>query len=287
MVDVGERERMRGLGAHRAVRVDDDGWPICLFCGRVRSTDHTGTIWLKRGDRHILPDEGTSQNEQTEAVRKIAQPVEPSKPADTGTGPVPLETYQNHTIEHNWEKHHTLRPGDIFVEVGGFWGKYGVKAARQGATAFLVEPFPSNIATLEMAMKVDNVKFGIVRKAVGDHRGTEKFVCQGNPAGCRLAVPGEDLSRLEVVDVEVDTLEGILDGLGVDHVDLLGSDCEGAEIDLVKYAGKWVDERRIRNFAIGAYHSPQNPRILTEMLAAKGYVDISWEDISVLYARAP
>ncbi len=75
-----------GKGVHRAVRIQPpkdwirsrvDGRRAegCLFCGRIRSTDHIGTIWLESTDAHIIESTGHSQNDQSEAVKELAQPT--------------------------------------------------------------------------------------------------------------------------------------------------------------------------------------------------------------------
>jgi hypothetical protein len=85
-----------GMGRHHAVKVNDGRWPLCLFCGRVRSTDHVGTFWLSASDPLVLPREGHSQAEQSEKVKGLAivygpkkKPVEPtgaSAQADASQG---------------------------------------------------------------------------------------------------------------------------------------------------------------------------------------------------------
>jgi FkbM family methyltransferase len=46
------------------------------------------------------------------------------------------------------------------------------------------------------------------------------------------------------------TLEEIMEGLGVDHIDLLKLDCEGSEIDILQNT---LSRERIR-FVLGEYH---------------------------------
>lgn len=200
------------------------------------------------------------------------------------------EPIRGGTIEHNWELHHELKPNEVFVEVGGFWGRYGVRAARQGAKVFLVEPSPLNATTLEQLNHEEHIddKVEVVRKAVCDRHGKVPFIQVDNPAGYRLASdPSEEEEfASSIVEVEGDTLEGILDGLRVDHVDLLSCDCENHEVDLVKYGGRWFKEHLVKNVAIGAYHSPENPGVVMEILKGYGYVDLVYEE-SIVFGRAP
>lgn len=192
------------------------------------------------------------------------------------------------TIEHEWEKHYKLKPGDVFIEVGGFWGRYGVLATVEGAKAYLVEPAPANRAEMEKTMQEYGVAFTVIPKAVAASKGTMKFIIAENPSGYRLSVDAAEAEKWKenVIDLEADTLEGILDGLGVDHVDLLASDCENQEVQMMQHAGRWLDQKLIRHLAIGAYHDPMNPDKIAAILQEKGYRNIGWEDSSVLYADA-
>lgn len=198
------------------------------------------------------------------------------------------ETIHNGTLEHDYMKRYTLKPGDVFVEAGAFWGRFGVVAGRLGAKVFLIEPDPFNRGEIEKTMKEFNLQFTVIPKAVGPRKGTMKFITWGNPSGHRLPLNDGDLLSFpdDTVDVEVDTLEGILDSLGVDHVDLLACDIEHAELHLVNTAGRWFDQKLVKHLALGAYHKPEYHGMLMPILQQKGYQNLSWEDDSVIYGDA-
>jgi FkbM family methyltransferase len=187
-------------------------------------------------------------------------------------------------IEHNWEKYYELQLGDIFVEIGGFWGRYTSYASKRCGQVIVVEPNPFNREKLvERSQSEQLANITIIPNAVSDHKGEAIFLDAGNPAGTRLAEQGEDTSSMTQITVQVDTLEGLLDSLPIDHVDLLASDCENCEIKLVQYAGRWIREHRIKHWAIGAYHRPENPPEISRILNAYGY-DCRYEE-AVIYAQ--
>jgi len=157
-----------------------------------------------------------------------------------------------------------------------------------------IEPSPYNIGVLKVlkeAELLDNVT--IVEKALWSEPGKERLFVQENPASHQLKrlplvktgeMPSEDA---EYVEIDADTIENILNDLGLDHVDLLGADIEGAGLAMLKGCGKYLEEGRIRNIAVGVYHMPK-PKIdeFMSILKGKGY-KASLEDEGIVYARKP
>lgn len=184
--------------------------------------------------------------------------------------------------EHNWEGHYLLKKGDVFVEAGAFWGRYGRIASKkvgpQGRVV-LIEASPENQNTIEALIKRDDLtNVTLVKGAVWSSKGTSNFITWGNPAGHRLAK--EDDSKnypSNVSQVELVTLDETLPSL-VDHVDLLGCDIEGAELEMVKGAKTLLEKGFIRNVAIGAYHDPGKPEQIIEILRGHGFKALKYED---------
>ena len=186
--------------------------------------------------------------------------------------------------EHNWEKHYQLKLGDVFVEAGAFWCRYGRIASRkvgQTGRAILIEPSPHNIEVIENVVREEGLaNVTLIKKAVWSDKGKKKFCVWGNPAGYRLAIPSDE----EVIEVEVDTIDNILDELNVPEVSLLAADVEGTEVQLVRSCERHLEDKKILNIAIGAYHNPLNPGEIINYLTSKGYCDIKYED-GVVFAH--
>lgn len=184
--------------------------------------------------------------------------------------------------EHNWEGHYLLKEGDVFVEAGAFWGRYGKIASRKVGSSgkvILIEASPENQRTIEALIKRDNLtNMTLVKAAVWGSKGTSNFVTWGNPAGHRLAVGSDSISYpSNITQVELVTLDETLPSL-VDHVDLLGCDIEGAELEMVKGAKTLLEKGFIRNVAIGAYHDPGKPEQIIEILRGHGFKALKYED---------
>lgn len=188
------------------------------------------------------------------------------------------------TPEHNWEGHYLLKPGDVYVEAGAFWGRYGRIASRKvGSTGrvILIEASPENYRTIEALVKrdgLDNVT--VVKKAVWSLRGRGQFVTYGNPSGHRMALESDRINYpSSIVECEYDTLDNILAGLEVQHVSLLACDVEGAEVEMVKGVDTYLTYGRIRNVALAAYHSPmENPGKIMDILKIKGFRGVVYEE---------
>lgn len=206
-----------------------------------------------------------------------------------------LDLISSEKVQHNWEKHYQLKEGDIFVEGGAFWGRYIRKASKQvGPTGrvITIEPSPENIKILKVLIKAENLEnVTLVEKALWSEPGRDLLFTQGNSASHQLKrLPGVQTGKPlpegdGYVEVELDTIDNILAGLGIKYVDLLSADIEGAELGMLKGCEKYLSEKRIRNIAVAVYHiSDEGKREFTSILREKGY-EVSLEDEGIVYAH--
>lgn len=206
-----------------------------------------------------------------------------------------IQLIKSGDVQHNWEKHYQLKEGDTFVEGGPFWGRYVWKASlKVGATGrvIAIEPSPGNTEKLKILKAVENLRnVTIVEEALWDAPGKMQFFVDGNPASHQLKclplvktgeMPPENA---EYTEVEVDTIDNILTDLGVEYVDLLSADIEGAELGMLKGCEKYLTEKRIRNLAVAVYHvqKPQKEEFM-KILRGKEYT-CSLEDEGIVYAN--
>jgi len=198
------------------------------------------------------------------------------------------------TPEHNYEGHHLLHPGEVFVEAGAFWGRYGRIASKKvGSTGkvILIESSPENYRTIEALIARDRLEnVTLVKKAVWSTSGRGQIVTYGNPSGHRLALESDRISYpSNIVNCEYDTLDNILlNDLQITRIDLLGCDIEGAETDMVKGASELLKKGVIRNVALAAYHShlPDEPldvptpgaKEIMEILRNYGFKALKYEE---------
>ncbi len=125
----------------------------------------------------------------------------------------------------------TLSPGMTVVDVGACYGVYTTVAGRAVGDSGLVlafEPAEAAYAVLDHHVQLNGLgNVRLFRCALSDKAGEARLHHHPDPSRNSLAADGCSPSSWE--DVSVSTLDGVLEAQGVDHVDLLKIDAEGAE----------------------------------------------------------
>ena len=132
---------------------------------------------------------------------------------------------------------HILAPGMTFVDVGANWGYFTLSAAHlvgRTGRVLSVEADPRACRTLRANVarnRLDTVR--LVEAAASDAPGTlrlqeyESAACESGNYGLAGATPGAAHGRS--FDVPARPLDDVLDEAGIERVDLLKMDIEGAE----------------------------------------------------------
>jgi len=178
--------------------------------------------------------------------------------------------------EHQFEGRYRLKPGDVYVEAGAFWGRYGLVASHRvgpSGRVILIEPNPFNHQMIErMVERYSLPNVTLVKCGVWNIDGTLPFVFHGNPAGGRRAIEADKIRYPEdILEVPVRCLDTLLPELGVDLVHLLACDVEGAELELTIGCRRLLDEKKILNTALCAYHALEMPEFVMRELKEHGY----------------
>ena len=156
--------------------------------------------------------------------------------------------------------------GNIVIDAGAHAGMFTMKAAKLVGDSGLVvaiEPEPSNLALLQRNIEshsLTNVK--VVSEAALNEKTTVKLYLQD--------LSGEhSLSRRsgDYIEVSADSLDNIVSKLGLDRVDFVKIDVEGAELETLKGAEKVLAFPGIK-LSIASYHvlpdgQPQLPGIVS------------------------
>jgi len=136
----------------------------------------------------------------------------------------------------------------VFVDVGAHIGFYTVWACRRARRVISVEPNPAALAYLKVNIALNECFNAIVvPKALSDRRGYAKLKIP--EAAEKGFTPGKssivwDYEEAFEVEVEMDTLDSVLEDVGVDSVDILKIDVEGAEGLVVRGAEKALKEAK-------------------------------------------
>ena len=179
--------------------------------------------------------------------------------------------------------HRLLKPGMTFVDVGAHIGYYTTMAAELVGPTGRVYAFEPNPATAELLRK-NTMRYGdvvhIVQAAASDKNGRGKLYLSRNNSGDHrsYARPGR-----ESVDVDVVTLDAVLEGVVVDFIKM---DAQGVEYDILRGAeatlrrSPRVDglvEFRPRSMRPGV-----KPRMLIEQLHRMGFVLHTFRDAKLV-----
>ena len=199
--------------------------------------------------------------------------IDPTKPrtAKTTFGCSVSGTTRDFVFQHIWtfgvwEPNLTrymiekLRPGDVYVDVGGNIGYFALLGATCVGTAgrvVTIEPFPPVMATLRSNLALNGVA-GVrtVAAAAGARAATMPFYVErpADPGGGSL-VP-DPLVRQTKVEVPVDTLAVLLDEYEIARTRLIKIDVEGGEVDAVAGMTSMLDRL------------PQDAQIIVEVMPA-------------------
>lgn len=176
-----------------------------------------------------------------------------------------------------------LRPGDVMVDVGAHVGVHALTAARRlrdlggGGRVIAFEPTEDSSAAVRAAAQRNALPVDVVRAALGEAEGTIEL--RGDPrygtfdAGVRSQFgDGEVIATAPVL-----TLDGWAAGAGLDRLDVVKIDIEGAEILALRGMRDTLHRLRPRVLAIEVKdvvmaRGPGDEAALHALLADCGYV---------------
>jgi FkbM family methyltransferase len=133
-------------------------------------------------------------------------------------------------------------PAPVVLELGSFWGYYSLWAQRAipRATCLLVEPDPANLDVGRRNFALNGATGRFLQAAMGSpHGAVEPFACES-----------DGVTR----DVERVTVDGLLKREGIERVDLLLCDVQGAELNMIEGAAQALAAGRIRFLFVSTHH---------------------------------
>ena len=123
-----------------------------------------------------------------------------------------------------------IEPGSVFFDIGSYYGYYALRAAQRGARAFAFEPASANYQRLaqNVALNAD-LRCETFQLALSDSVGTVAMSVaqEGNRGTGRIGAPSDGSVATE--EVATTTLDRFVREHGIDRVDALKLDVEGAE----------------------------------------------------------
>jgi FkbM family methyltransferase len=180
--------------------------------------------------------------------------------------------------------------GDTVIDIGANIGCFTVLASRAvGPVGRVVaaEPDPATYPFLEenVGRNSPSGHVALRRVAVGGHSGTARLISSATALFSSIyqRVDSRQVDG-DVVEVELVTIDQLMDGAGIDRCRLLKLDCEGAEYEILEtmtpeVAGR-IDQVTMEVHQVEGRSFPE----LTGHLQRLGYAVVSHSD-RPLYAR--
>lgn len=135
---------------------------------------------------------------------------------------------------------------DTVVDGGAFIGGFTMAVADKARKVIAIEPDPQNYRVLRLNLKLRNLRNVIpLRLALSNRSGHGKLHLSRDPTSSSL-LKTCDQNLGKFVKVKVARLDDLLPSLGIEKLDFLKLDAEGAEPEVLEGA----DLRRIRKMAI-------------------------------------
>jgi FkbM family methyltransferase len=169
----------------------------------------------------------------------------------------------------------TIGRGDVVVDIGANVGALTVFAGVRGARVLAVEPSPENLVALRRNIARNGLgDVAVAEVAVADADGTRTLYFDALAGADRIFETGlGGVDPRGSVEVETVTLETLLARHGVDRVDFLKIDCEGAEGLILPSVSPGTFER-VRRIALEFHDglSPLSRHELRALLDGAGFV---------------
>lgn len=157
-----------------------------------------------------------------------------------------------------YQRMHTLRKGDVVLDLGAHIGAYSVKAALAVGSegkVIAIEPDEENSRLLRANIKINALRNVVVlQKGVWRTKGKLKLrmsITRGSHTFCTDSSDFWGTGEFE--EVEVDTLDNILRELQIRDVAFMKMDIEGAEVEALEGMDETLHMNGL-NLAIAAYH---------------------------------
>lgn len=147
-----------------------------------------------------------------------------------------------------------LKPdeGDIVIDAGAHYGFYTLQASRlvgNEGTVLAFEPHPNNYKKLLMNLhlnKIKNVK--TFNMALGNVNGQAKLYV-GSHSGAHSTL----FRTKSYINVKMGKIDTVVNKLGLEKVDLIKIDAEGAELSILKGTIKTIKKHKPK-VTIATYH---------------------------------
>ncbi len=173
-------------------------------------------------------------------------------------------------LDQVYDRFYKMREDDVVIDIGAHVGVFSLKAAKRARTVVAIEPHPFNYRLLLRNIASNRLRNIIpMNLALSDYNGIAKLYIR-NDSGNHTIKKEIVLSPHRYVEVEVKTLDRLMDELKLSRVSFIKIDAEGAELDILKGGKRLLRENDVF-LAIAAYHIPTEVYELSRYLLRNGF----------------
>jgi FkbM family methyltransferase len=155
----------------------------------------------------------------------------------------------------------TLNEGDVVIDAGAASGEFSAYAAYKKAPCWAFEPTAGRYGQLLVTADLNPGLIFPVKLALSDGPGIARIATEGVGSPTMVFMAGSTKSE----DVEMTTLDGFVKANGIEKVDFIKSDIEGAERQLLRGAVGVMREFGPK-LSICTYHLPDDREVLAEII---------------------
>lgn len=191
-------------------------------------------------------------------------------------------------VDEIYDQYYNLKKGNIIVDVGAHIGIFAVKAAKavanSGGVVVAIEPDSKNLKFLERNIRENDLK-NVIIVSKGAWSKPDKLKLYHGCYSMSSSFYHQQWQLAESTEVDVDTVDNIVRELGLEKVDFLKMDVEGAEFEVLR-GMKEILQGNI-NLVISAYHEQDGEvtyKKLVPWLASEGF-DVCRESGIVYVAK--
>lgn len=168
-----------------------------------------------------------------------------------------------------------IKDATIIFDVGAHNGQWTDICLKYNADArfFLFEP-ATHLSEILIQKYIEKNNISVFQLGLSNRNGSLTLYNPGSPLGGYYFRPGcHDSNITEIIPVM--TIDSFADDMGIDHIDILKIDTEGAELDILHGASKLLASKRINiiQFEYGGTYLDANITLKTvyNFLSSFGY----------------
>lgn len=166
-----------------------------------------------------------------------------------------------------------LKEGMTILDIGSHIGIYAILAAEKtGGTGkvIAVEPELKNYENLLANINLNNFKNIIpVKIGLSDHNGLEKLFINSCSTSHSLLPERSNTSSFK--EIQVKTLDKLLEELNIKKIDAIKIDAEGSEMAILEGAKKILENNPSAKIIVASYHYPDEAKEVMDFLKKIGF----------------